>query len=1405
MKKRIIALLLVTIIFSSAFIGIYSYIEANNYDSPSVVLLDSMLYGERGWVIDTIVYDNRVNNPYDNGDSLMSDAISQYENENDPDFKYTYKFMVDALLEFYYQNTWVKDWTAYAAESVAELEVLFSGEEGFFSFVDDITKSAEEEQFENILYGVFTDKYVSSWGESVNEQEASLQQLNELSATLDSMKNITDYWSGLYSISSDTEDAETIIDYMENVAIPLKESGSDYLNTFDNLDMREQQVAGSVITLASTLAIANWASSHSKTYSGCTPLSTDLLDMVAGERAASILSAAGTGLDFSSGLITQYTFLNSLCQQQDTYHNTLIRMAQQANASGESKMSDVLYDYADKMDDAVDTNQLRYDLLVNSIASSSTINKNLKLSSAMKAGMPQSLKNAYKAGDYASLASIFNVGMTVIDETTGLKNTCLKTSELLYLREVINEAKKVYQSDVKAYESNKTEENAKKVLCDLQILQRLRLRGENIAYKMAKGQLNSWLGRLISGYNSGDWSQLIDDDTELAAAWKENYQQSIDALIGASIDPISFQTFNVSSGEKIVIYYNAAKNTYQGAYTKGGKTTNIYEMQYRIMSGINVTGGTLAIKDASVPFITASSGSSVSIDAATTEVGELTQNGGTISVVNSNLRFQNCLDLANAELNLNGNIISTPDTIFNGEIIVADGIIETHDLHLSKAQVTGAEIRCDGDVDSSSSTCSDLIICGGNRQTVAGGLTVGNLILDNRDDKGITVSGTVSINGSLTDLDNIVESGLKLISGADIVGDTLASDIILAGANISHPVTYKRSVEISGNSVISGGIAKGLVEVLSGGLTNQTGELVVKNDMIVKAPLIIEESIDVKGEMICSGATITVKDSINVKDTLHCTGTIIQLADTKHTFVATENVVLNNVTTTGEGKFVINDKNNSISGSGNVIENLEVSGTRKQVMDFGGTVQNLTLANTSYLGVNFTKSINVTNCFNAANQKLIDGTNIILTGEATACLDNVQGNLTISGWSGSIDGKLNGDIYATGVNSIKQNYVWNGGLIQNSGTINLEDVELSLKGNFTQKSGTLNISSNSILTMNTESGFSGTINNDGEMKLLDQAVFAGILYNYGKMNLLSIANLSGTCVNEGKITSQNQFKVTGTISGGGQVLLYGDLSSSKDLIFAELHLLGNEEQTISGANYYVKKLVNNNNTHQGVQMDAQVYVSESYVNNGHIRGKKPLCSYGYTYAGTTNLSSATLSQNTSVNGSLNLTGISVIEPGVHVEVLGNLNVSNTLTVSEGAVINISGNLICSSGTIVIAEGALVNVRNNMIFNSVTLQIDGECTVTQDVKLTGGTVQGKGKFIIIGDLNNSATISSLNCIGFNGRAPQAVSGNNIYVNKVELKNSSTSGINLKSYIYYTDNKEIAGNCHVDESYVIEVTE
>lgn len=1491
-EKKVISIIVVCSMVVLLIAGIYRPAQADSYDSPNMVLLESMLNGNRKWVLDTLVDDNRSNNPYNNEKSLMETSLSQYENTNDPDYSTLYTTMVNMLNDFYYKQVWEQDLKAMFVDGVTEIGKFFTSEDDFLAFGNDLRKSAEEEQYDNILAEVFSDEYESSWGESVGEQEEAIKTVSELKQNVDSLTNLTSYWKNLYAPG--TADSLTIFDYMDEVVDPLIDSGETYIKNFNKLESKEQQIRGSAIILATSLGTAHMFAQKGGSFTG-TSLSQDLLDHVTGKDAQKMLKGVGKTLEFTSGALDQYTFLNRLCQQKEQFHDTLTRVSEKAKTDGNDKMSRVFSEYAKKMDKAIDENQIAYDVLVKELSQKNLEVLPLKLSKEYR-DFEKKAEEYYEESGYKSLAALFKSGMFLIDKSTGLKQVCIGTSELCYLRKIINETKTVYNVDLNRYlNDSRTEENAKKVLDDLQLIQRLRLQGENISYKMSKSQLTSWIGKLASGYNFQDWANGK-EETQLSEAWKEHYQNSIDSLIGATLNPVAIKSFKVNSGEKLVVSYNQEKGTYQGSYTRNGKIKNIYEMQYRLLAGLTVNGGEVVIKDATVPFIDASGESTIKIDGSTASVGEFTgSSGATLEVTKSDVEFPLSMELENATVKGNGNVISTPDLTCSKKVSLQDTNLETEKLHATnEADVTG-KISCKKDAELGGSQISDLTINGNTEQQIKGNFTVNNLTLDNQlKSKAIKISDGVTINGTLSDPKNIAGT-LTLSKDAKIEGNTVASNLFLNDTTIAKSMNYKGNIETYGNVTLAGGTINGSLTARGEKVSvGSSGNMVVKNnlrsrgakielhcpiqiygdiymeyssakftgnkDVISYGDILINDNSDkaeyqqLESLKICGNSKQTIrgissvkklilnnfgKDNVTIPSTeLEVTGTIqneknavksgivlgenaqivgnteaatltlkgtqldhavefqqdvkisgqaslqggeikgnlevsnATFINTKQTLeiqsgLSADNAVLeandsikiggdsylNKTTSKGDGElWLLSD----CKGSDNNLDHVKICGIFPQeITMYGGKFGILEIENQSITGTKFNgASMEVTKLIQAQSQKIQNGENLYITGTAQVNINNSQMNLTMNDWNGNWDGNLAGTLYSRGENTITNPMDLKGGMWQQDGELTIDHTEVTMRGPLRQN-GELVISEDSIVDVKNDISNENYFENNGKL--------IGDSYSLNRL------------------------------TGQGEVDVKEDLYLHEDVTFETLRFCGDKEQNVSGNSIHVAKLINDNQSKKGVQLNSTIYVSDKFENNGRIRGIKPILIL------KDNVISGEVTR-----GNLVTTEDVKVEDHAKVIINGDAELGGQLDVGTDAEIVIKGNLKVENKNITIGKGSKIIVKGNLIATNSDITIDGQLTIYQDSKLSQGKLQGEGILELRGDLIQNSKIQDLGQLSINGCVPQTISGYEIHVKKLDVQNTSSHGVDVQNQIYYTQ-KTIKNGMKINKDNLMEETE
>ena len=176
MRKRLISIAVVlSIVASLLTFNIYGS-AATTYVSPNMAILENILYGDRQFVIDTLIGTNYKTdfstNPHalvnniGNENAMMDNVLSQYRNENDPNYKASYKIAVDIMEKVYNGDDYVQHATDWVTSFAADLLSIFNSDAQ--GVMDDLTYSVGELQYESILKEVLATDYTSSDGTTLS-------------------------------------------------------------------------------------------------------------------------------------------------------------------------------------------------------------------------------------------------------------------------------------------------------------------------------------------------------------------------------------------------------------------------------------------------------------------------------------------------------------------------------------------------------------------------------------------------------------------------------------------------------------------------------------------------------------------------------------------------------------------------------------------------------------------------------------------------------------------------------------------------------------------------------------------------------------------------------------------------------------------------------------------------------------------------------------------------------------------------------------------------------------------------------------------------------------------------------------------------------------------------------------
>ena len=490
---------------ASLFTGYFATTSASASAETNVnkILLDNLL-SDRSWVIDTLINDDYSTNPHAivNGvsgqKSMMATALSQYENKDDPNYSAAYKIMVDALTLWYNKADYAADVVDGVTEWSADALEAFGTAEGAQNALRNCADSAKNMQYDNILQEVIKADYTSTSGKTLSGSNSQLVQLRKISDGATALKNLA---SAAKDVSGlDYETALSTTDYINTVLNPASDSYEKAISSLGKAmgaESGEEETALLEFSkfLGRVMVYDSIVISPSGSGKVATLAPTYLLD----ETTKEIIDVNSNIADFASTTIDGYMYIKSIQTQKESVAGVMTRAASNTSNTGTKT---VLNRYADLIEDAADGKTANYKYVISTLRQSGVLNKYVekKTSEAVKDVVKRLIpcyESSIAPDVFASVTGVVGTATYLADAVTGLKDTCTKTVELKNLNEIINLFVKTYKQDLANYKSNPTDENAAKVIDDLEFIQRLRLRGETIAYGMTRAQFTSLLGKLL--------------------------------------------------------------------------------------------------------------------------------------------------------------------------------------------------------------------------------------------------------------------------------------------------------------------------------------------------------------------------------------------------------------------------------------------------------------------------------------------------------------------------------------------------------------------------------------------------------------------------------------------------------------------------------------------------------------------------------------------------------------------------------------------------------------------------------------------------------------------------------------------------------------------------------------------
>ena len=838
-------------------------------------LLDAMLYGGRHWVIETLVEDSRKNNPLaivqrrSGQKSLARDAIDRYNgiDVGSATNEGIYKGLVWTMEKVYNADEYIRGRMDDAGNLIGAATELFSGPDDLKTTVNDITTTTDEIRYDRLLKAVLTEEYIASNGVKAGSAESDLIYVRQV-------KDAAEYFNSFINMANTSigtlvgmEDAEQFtLEYITDYAVPYRDAAERLLESIGTLSGTNggAESEGNIELLASLASLEAYSFLKPRESFAGFSYQEYLSDHMVESGVKSMFEGLGAVLDIQETALDSYLYVNSLQRQRETIVGPLQRIAKSTN---DGAMRSSIEYAANMMDESYQNEMLDYSAIVRYLRSEETVNKTLaKL--AMSALKKCSFLSADSLGGavIAKATSIAKITEVVADKALGLKETCKKTYELIYLEDLIDAAIYQYQCDVADYEKSRTETMAGAVLDDLLFLQRLRLYGEKVAYGLWAGQADSWIGKLfLNGFDPKSYERL--------------YQCSVDELICASVMP-TLEGLEVKAGEVCTIQYMDGVGYYatvrpEDSETTGRKFIDI-EAASRLAIGAEVNG-TLTVQavDAQVlrlGYLNTSGSTTIGVINGVMQIDELTQEGENLTLVTD----------------LGGSIACDQMTVGSCEYAPRDGSRLSVGNLTVNGTLTGGDVTVAGDLSGSNGSIgSTLTLNGTRKQKVSGTLNVKNLEFSGTQiamDGKLTVTDTLY--GGTTEVikgKNLVLSGGKLL-GDSFCGELSATNATFANQRIQGILYNKGGVTCLGNVTVGGLVSTGALSMsdsgvltVNGDLKLQTGGTLLGGKVIAKSDVYVAEQTEIGRLDLKSKAKQTLSGNVVIDELyVDCLGADMQ-------------------------------------------------------------------------------------------------------------------------------------------------------------------------------------------------------------------------------------------------------------------------------------------------------------------------------------------------------------------------------------------------------------------------------------------------------------------------------------------------------------------------------------------------
>lgn len=999
-SKRCLSLLLAIVLFvTSCGVGFFVHAQDKKIEINKEIL-DS-IFDERPWIIDTLVNGDISTNPYSEvntsatGESIMHEVLTNYQNNK------AFRTLVNALETYSNPEDFL--------ENMVDEDVLADFTEWFGSDVQNavgaLLTSKNTLKYESIINEVLQTDYTASWGDTLFAQNVDLENLKQKAKIFNKLSTYQKTLSEFLNLSlsetsavviynpNDIQYASYQMDIQDYVGHLLSAYSTDlesYLNSVieipgleGNEALKKKIVsvgALGMISLCEQVAIPETSANLD-----------DIFYDGMFEDTMKILGGVGKALKLVNNSFDYAILLEALQSQKDT---TVAAMSRVAENTSDYGLKAVFNSYASMVNEQGNELTVNYEDIADYLMDiSSTGIKNL-ITEKVSQQAPKIVSEAFNkffganglvmqngiSSALTKAGKIASITLWVADQATGIQDTAKKIYICKYVDKMIDEIAKTYESDMYSYLANSSDENAQRVLSDLQLLKELRLYGEKAAYGSMCAQMDSWIGLLLGG---GDTREYLD----------RRYQSSIDTYLGCSLSPLSNKPFTLSAGDELSIMTDDVngKNYCTATLRKAdGSYTSFAEADLRMLGGLDLNGATLNIYSADnglyLPLILNDT------------------NGSKINVYCSNVAFGEISNSAQLDVTVfkNANDFEITDAIRNSGTLRFSSEnatkVTAYDVTNSNAiSLSGVEMYVKGAVDNSGNISGKLHLCGDGslgydnayfairQQMISGGGTCSDLYFENDLSEGVLFSEDMTVTGTVSNASTRVKNTTNLIltGGCHVDNAYLNSGATLQDFSSSQSLIFDDMVNIRKKATL-------------GAACTFNDSLCLSSDCTELS----QNGITVKGDLVIDGGVLTGSGSVDLRGDLN---------------VSTNSAVINNLRLCG----------------------LQPQNVAGNAFTVGSLVNN----NYSVGGVTWDATVYVTDLLdNRVISPCKNGENIVLTGTAAAAGGKINASVSAKDWTCAADLTVSDTLYTSGTIVLPANVQLDvGSYEQSSGGLMIEE------------------------------------------------------------------------------------------------------------------------------------------------------------------------------------------------------------------------------------------------------------------------------------------------------------------------------------------------------------------------------